>query len=657
MFSRRDFLKVGGGGFAAACMAGCDVLSTEPEQQGGQRSGAQGKKGREAPMLAEMVKNGELPPVEERLPKNPLVLEPVERIGQYGGEWNSVFADSGDSNFISQVGYDGLVRWKRPAEMSSWTREDVIPNVAESFEVSEDGTEYTFRLREGMKWSDGEPFSADDIVFWYEAVIQNNELIPAKPTWMTSGDELAVVEKVDDYTVIFRFADPNGLLLTNLAMGAVISTLEPTYYPAHYVRQFHKDYNEDIESLVQQEGAEDWVDLFTLKASPWENTEKPTLYAWVFNQARGDATGRITADRNPYYWKVDPEGSQLPYLDRYIFQLVQDQEALTLKALNGEVDLHRQGATDRDKPVFARNREEGDFHFIDRIVAEMNYRLIIPNLTHPDPVKREVYQNKDFRIGLSHAINRREIIDVVYQEQGEPWQAAPKPDTPLYNERLAKQYTEYDVELANEHLDRVLPDKDSGGMRLGPDGEPFLITFEIASEHAPADDVELVQGYWREVGVDMQIKVQGDTLWGTRVTGNQHDMTEWSGAGGLEALVFPSFYFPYDGTSWFAVGWVNWYNDPNSPDSMEPPPAAKRQMELYQQVRRAVDPEEQVSLFEQILEISAEEFWLMGIVLPSTSYNVVKNNFHNVPEPMFSSGMYATEGPTDPPQYFKTEEA
>jgi peptide/nickel transport system substrate-binding protein len=607
----------------------------------------------EAPELAQRVASGELPPIEERLPTNPLVVPVVERIGEYGGTWNSGLVGS-NSWLIMTIGYEHLVRWT-----PDWS--GVIPNIAESVETNDDATEFTFHLREGMKWSDGHPFTADDILFWYEDVAMNAELYPGGPPggFMTVGGEPGVVEKIDDYTVVFRFAAPNGFFLRILATPEGV---HPTNYPKHYLSQFHPNYNADIDQVVRQAGAADWTGLWASKvgvsiydAARYQDTERPNLTPWVITTPF-DAGARVIAVRNPYYWKVDSEGNQLPYLDRKVVEVASDVEILVLKAIAGEIDMQDlRIATQANKPLFFDNQQGGDYRFFDTTPTFMNTAIIALNLTHPDPVKREIFQNKDFRIGLSHAINRQEIIDTVYTSQGEPWQAGPRPETIYYNEQLAKQYTEHDVVLANEYLDRAgYTQRDAQGYRLGPDGQRITIIGEASvdfrREHI--DVLEFIQMNWREVGIDLQIRSVGRELLTTRTGTNQHDLVMWAGdGGGPDSVMDPRWYFPFSGSSFHAIAWEQWYNN-DGQDGEEPPADVQLQMELYDRLRATADEELQDELFREILQIAADGFFVMGVNLDPPLYGIVKNDFRNVPESMPSAWLYPRPGPTNPEQYF-----
>jgi peptide/nickel transport system substrate-binding protein len=601
----------------------------------------------EAPILEERVTAGELPPVAERLPENPMVVTPHDRIGQHGGTWRTALVGGGDNAWLIRVIlYENLVRWD-----PEWT--EIIPNVAESVEVSEDAREYTFSLREGMRWSDGEPFTADDIMFWWEDVYMNEELTPAAPA------NPLTVERLDDYTVRFVFERPEGLFLQN---AAAPDGWMYTGYPRHYLEQFHVAYNPDgIDELIAAEGAVDWVELFQSKASwdaRWENVDLPTLNPWVITAPYDGTTLRVVAERNPYYWKVDPEGNQLPYLDRIHYDIFEDAEVLLLRTLAGEIDMiARHINTVANRAVLFDNQERGDYRFFEAVPANMNTMIIAFNLTHKDPVKREIFQNKDFRVGLSHAINRQEIIDLVFIGQGEPWQAAPRPEAPLQNERLATQYLEYDPELANEHLDRAgYTERDAQGFRLDPDGQRITFAVEVIAALRPdwIDVLEVVQRYWQEVGIDMQIRTMDRSLFYTRKEANEHDANVWGGDGGMtDALLEPRWYFPFNHESLFAPAWAAHFNPGVLPNVApeEPPAPTLRQMELYQELQ-ASPPERHEELMREILEIAAEEFYIVGISLPSPGYGIVRNNFHNVPESMPDAWLYPNPAPTNPEQYF-----
>ena len=199
-----------------------------------------------------------------------------------------------------------------------------------------------------------------------------------------------------------------------------------------------------------------WSELFLRKNDLWGNIERPRLHAWVPKNPIGEGD-HLEFERNPFYFKVDPDGSQLPYLDKVVYSIFSEEEVILLRASNGEFDFHsRHINISRNKPVLARSREESNYSLIPMPTASMNTMTICFNLTHPDPPRRQMFQNKNFRVALSHAINREEIIKVVFSGQGEPWQTAPRPEAPFYRSKdMAKQYTEFDTEKANRILDEV----------------------------------------------------------------------------------------------------------------------------------------------------------------------------------------------------------
>ncbi len=592
----------------------------------------------------------------ERLPKEPMVITPIERVGQYGGQWRTGLVGSGDTPWLDRtMGYESLVRWD-----AEWKQ--LVPDIARKFEVSPDGRTFTFALREGMKWSDGRPFTADDLVFWYEDVVSNAELTKSKPAWFTTAGKLGKIEKADQYTIRMVFEQPHGTLLKRLSMNGAGGNY---LVPAHYAKQFHIKHNKDgVDKLVADQKLADWVALYQkmigttqgVGNARWYNQEMPTLFAWAINGAYGQGT-RLTAKRNPYYWKVDTEGNQLPYLDEIVYDMVNEAEVLVLKALNGEIEMmDRHIATPANKPVFTDNKAKGNYDFFTTVPDSMNTFIVLFNFNHKDPAMREIIRNPKFRIGLSHAINRQEIIDVVYVGQGQPWQAAPKKESPYYHERLATQYLEYNVAKANQLLDEAGLPKGPNGIRLRPDGKPLQMTWEVVGNNQPwIDTVNLIKKDWAAVGVDINVKAEERTLRQQRVTAYEHDVTNWGGDGGIDAILGPYWYLAYASFNSFATGWALWY-ETRGTGGEEPTPPAKQQMELYDQIQITPDDGKQRELMKQLLDIAADQFWIMGVSLPANGYGIVKNNFKNVPKQMFSSGQeFCNPGATMPEQYFITK--
>ncbi|HEY6739385.1 MAG TPA: ABC transporter substrate-binding protein, partial [Actinopolymorphaceae bacterium] len=359
-FGRRELFLTGTStALAAVSLSGCDLLSTEPSGGKGTKDRAPAaSRAKEAPMLAARVDAGELPPLAERLPSKPLVVRPLERVGTYGGTWTSALLGPGDTPWLDKtVHYDNLMRWK--PDFSG-----VVPNIAASVDVVKDGREYVFHLRPGMRWSDGGPFTSADIVFAVRDILLNADVSPVPPGWLVADDTPVTVDAPDETTVRFTFRRPMGLFLQNLAslVGTPLTTC-----PRHYLEKFHQKYDENATPAAKDAGFSDWTELLAAKRSSTENPELPNLFAWVHRTALGDSN-RMIAERNPYYWKTDPDGRQLPYIDKVVFDIVENDQVILLKATNGEFGLHaRHINTLRNKPVLAKNRERGKYGFFELV--------------------------------------------------------------------------------------------------------------------------------------------------------------------------------------------------------------------------------------------------------------------------------------------------
>lgn len=594
----------------------------------------------ESPMLAERVAAGELPPVEERLPVNPRVIEfPWSEIGTYGGDFRDPFV--GDSFWSAQMVFytfwKGLVNWNE-------TYSDWVPNIAESVDVNDDATVYTFHLREGLRWSDGAPFTSDDVLFVINDILGNEELnsgtFPAG--FLSPGGTVPLAEKIDDNTFTITFEVSYGMFLLNLCTfdAHVLVT-----GPKHYLEQFHIDYNPDgIDELIAQtEGAEDWVSLFQAHSAVGpggdpalvsRDVNYPTMFPWVYTQPLGTGT-QFIAERNPYYYWVDTAGNQLPYMDRIVGTVYQDDQTMLVDVLAGEYDTMA-NTTNEQRPLFFENEATSGLSVYSNASEGGGTVTVHFNMTHPD--LGEIFSQKDFRIGMSHAINRQEIIDIVYFGQGFPRQISPNEDSPLYNEQLTNQYLEYDVDLANEHLDLVLPERDAEGWRVNPaTGEPVSVVFTAQSGDYGlrfADVAELLKGYFAEVGVDIIVDVVDNAIWTERRNDNSMEATIFTGEGGfgITAIMDPRYFVPVHGQGIWGNGWAISYLEPTNEAGVEPPQDIQDHIALYERVLQAPTSEERIELMSQVLQTAADNFWVMGISSATEGYRPLSARLGNVPE-------------------------
>lgn len=658
-------------GIFTLCIAGLLLFPVVNAFSGGQQEAAPDSNrvalDNQAPELAEMVEQGELPPLEDRIPTNPFVVEPREGIGLYGGEFRDYMVGIGQVANILRIQYDGILIWN-----DSGT--EVVPGAAESYSVNEDATEYTVTLREGLHWHDGMPFTTEDVEWWFENDALNEEVRPGGPPGSFSTQSgPADIEIVDEQTFRVIFQDPFPLWPES------VSNVIPWIPVAkHYGETIHGDFNPDAQELAEEEGFELWRDRYGALTgawgAEWRNPDLPSIRAFTPAPgagAEGDVQ-RVRMIRNPYYYRVDTEGNQLPYLDAHEYDVIEDGEVLLLRTLNGEFDFVKTTILNPDnRPILSDGAEEGNYSIVEFPNAQTNSLVITLNMTHEDPIVREIARNRDFRIGLSHAINREEISEILYAGMVEPRQAAPTEGVPWFNEELENQYLDFSIETAHEYFEQAGYSIDSEERVIGPDGEQITIRVDISShDELRLDMMEIISEQWQAAGIDVELNVQARELWEQRRDSNQHEANTWSGVpGGRSTLTDARDYIPYHRESHFAPRWaVHWYTEMNGfgPTSIlvdngvqaeEPPAEVLRQFELWNQVQTAT-PDEQGEIMADAIDIAAEEFFAIGVLEAPPVYRVLHNRIGNgfVDQDLMPwAWNLGTPGPLDTSQFYIRE--
>ena len=607
----------------------------------------------QAPMLNDAVANGALPALASRLPQAPLVSDGVNGTGSYGGQMVSHYGGTRLGDFRS-YGYEPLVRWSPDGG-------EVMPNIAESWSVSDDATTYTFNLRPGMKWSDGEDFNAQDIVFWWEHVETNADINPKGPRKMfVVNGEAATVTALDDYTIEFKWSSPNGVFLLDMASPYGQRVVQ---FAEHYHSQFIKGLNpEGVAQMMEEAGASDYTQWWIGRVGTYgQNAEyydpaRPSIHAWVPTDSPAGKE-RFTFERNAYYWKVDSDCNQLPYIDVRSFVLSSDPEVALLRVIQGEIDLSpRNVSTPPNRAVFFDNKERGDYRLVTANSCNYNNAQFMTSMSHPDPVKAEVFQNKDFRIGLSLGMDREAVIDAVYLGQGEPYQIGARPESPFYDEDLARQFTEFDPELAAEHLDKILP-MGADGMRVGPDGKPFEFTVHINQGFRPdwVDMMQIISANWAELGLKVVLDVHSDEIGQARRADPDREIFLWVGENGcgqfpvvnLERFTNLGGYANWDNwDAWYAKSLDASFEPADGVTPMEPPANVTRMFEIRDEIPlRTADA--QTALMDEFNSIAADEFITFGVALPGGGYRSVSNRLQNVPDTLLEGWLYPGPSPVD----------
>ena len=612
-----------------------------------------------APMFDAAVKSGALPPVNERLPSEPLVQEVTAEVGHYGGTLRRGFLGPSDHNNYTRVVYDALVRHAPDGGQ-------VVPHIAKGWEANDDFTQWTILLRKGMKWSDGAPFTADDIMFWYDSILGNSELTPSTPLWMQNPDGSdAKVEKVSETAVRWTFNKPNTAFLLALAGldGADKSIGNLVFAPAHYLKQFHPDFASagDLKAKASEAGFDVWTQLFSVEALPHLSGHRPSTAAWVPKDGSTVADETFVIERNPYYFAVDPEGNQLPYIDNVKFRFFADKETLNLAAVGGEIDMQGRHIAMSNYSVLMENADKGGYRVVAYPTFGGSDAVLVFNQTYQnDDAIGNILREKDFRIALSHAIDRDAIKELAFLGIGEARQGVPAPFHPFYpGDEYAFKYTQLDTKVSNGLLDGIgLTARDGEGFRLLPNGDRLDIEVSVVPAFASWADIgQLVVEDWAEVGVRAHIELRERTPHFAMRASNDLQVEIWNeDTTGFPFSGQPNF-DPRSQPSLTLAPLVGQWARSNGAEGMAPTAELQRIMDIIDEAKLS-GRERQIELAQELFRIWADNVWEVGTVglTPMVQGVVVVNSkLRNISEVAGNDWPLRTPGNTRPEQFFFSE--
>ena len=582
----------------------------------------------ESPLLADKVKGGELPPVADRLPTNPRVIDlPAmgRQIGKQGGRINSVIGSQKDIRFMSINGYSRLVGYDEKLQL--------VPDILDKFTI-EDGRIFTLTLRKGHKWSDGQPVTTEDFRYAFENVMLNEDLNPGGlPTELMPEGKPPKFTIVDDVTVKFEFQGPNPNFLPALA-----SPLPPAILlPAHYLKQFHKKFQtkEKLEELVKTGKYKNWRQMHIRlgRQNRPENPELPTLDPWV-NTTEPPAEQFVFV-RNPYFHRVDTAGQQLPYVDQFVLNTSSTQ-LIAAKTGAGESDLQSRYIEFEDYTFLkeAEKRENIDVLLWER--TQGSRVALFPNLNYQDPVWRKIFHDVRFRRALSLAINRHEINMAVFFGLGRESADTILPQSPLFQESYATAWANFDPAAANRLLDEMGLDKrDAEGYRLLPDGRVAELVVESAGENRSELDVlELVRDHWKDIGLKLFPRSTQRDVFRSRAIAGQVMVGVWSGIdnGVPTADMEPSELAP---TSEAQLQWPLWgvyFVNRGAKGEAPDIPEARELLNLLEEWRRTVDSAPRAEIWKKMLALYTDQVFSIGTVTSTLQPVVRRRTLKNVPD-------------------------
>jgi peptide/nickel transport system substrate-binding protein len=579
------------------------------------------KKFAEWPEFTKKVSAGQLPPVADRIGQDPLVLKPLHETGHYGGEIRRGFM--GTTDWLNGAGFCG-----GPDTLLYWDYQGtkVNPNVARSYELSDGDRVLTLHLRRGMKWSDGKPFTADDIVFWREDI----NLYPGFPTGGTvalqAGGKDVQVKKVDDYTVQFISTVPNSILVELLAsaddLGGLSSggrLLVGGYAPKHYLTQFHPKYTSESKAnkVAKDAGFDNWTAYFTDRMSWEKNTALPALTPWIVSRSISSPPWVLTA--NPYSIWVDDKGNQLPYIPKVTMSNTESPDVMHLRTVAGEYDFQDRSLTVANLPVLLKNQQRSKYTIYRAPNDSMEFGIRINLAYTKDKAIGDLLRDADFRRALSLGIDRNQINNT-FALGTSKISSTMAADDSRYSPgtQWHSKWATLDAAQANSLLDKIgLTKRDGSGFRVRPDGKRIILDYQsvkVLTDFVGMGD--MIKRQWQKIGIDMNVQQVAPVLIVQRSLANELVLSGHI-VGTEDPFLRPDPFLPtntnnYPGmigipyAKWFASGGKSGVEPPASLDKL------KQAMQLYQQGLQATEAQ-RVAIGKQLYEMHADQVWSIGV--------------------------------------------
>jgi len=604
---------------------------------------------KENPLFASRVATAQLPGVTERLPEEPLVLIPYEAVGGYGGTLRgTALSYEASTSEIMSWRQANLVRFSSDTST-------IVPNVAKSWKWNPDYSRITFFLRKGHRWSDGAPFTTDDVVFFFEDIILNKEIHPETPPPWRNFD--VKVSKIDATTVTLIFEKPFPSLLFYL--GGNGSYHDP-FAPKHFLSRFHIRYNPHADREARTRGFENWVAQFRVYWNKWKDTvlstphglEVPTLESHVLESAPTPQNRIFVA--NPYYFKIDTAGNQLPYIDRHHERFLEKKDWIE-EIIAGRIDQKSQNMPLNQYPLLNANQDKGNY--ILQLPINGSGPAILFNKTHKDTVKKKIYASPKFNYAASLAINRRQINDALFLGLCKPQQAVPQ-NVPFVTDEDKQFKSRYDPEMAGKLLDEIGLKMGPDGFRLRPDGKPLVIRWDYTMQYVWTHEMpRLIAGYWNAVGLRVELKEVPTKLARARQIANENDISnEWWAPFETTLFASPHLFMPPYGMA-YPVSGVAWWQWKQSSGKLgeKPPPWVENLWEIGAEFAAVAPGSDWYNaLGKKIIHINQEYLSVIGILAEVPLLTVVSRRLGNVPKMNINSYFYGYAYPYRADQwYFK----